>query len=226
MKTRLLLVSMIALMSTGSVFADPPAATTPSSVSIAANGTDVKLVLGQLFGQVHKNFVIEPNTYFALNLSLDKIDFDEALMIVLKIANLKSELQNGIYYISKAPAKKPTVDSSATNTPTTTIPTKPMGTLPKTVLTKKLTTRLAKIDIRELFTEITKQTGVTIEIDKSVPNYKLDAYLINTSLKYALDQITTAAGLEYRFTDTLSIQIIKAAAPAEETSRVSIVTGG
>jgi hypothetical protein len=214
---------MIALMSTGSVFADPPATTMPSSVSISATGTDVKLVLGQLFGQVHKNFVIEPNTYFALNLSLDKVDFDEALMIVLKIANLKSELQNGIYYISKAPAKKPTVDNSATTTPTTTVPAKPVGTLPKTVLTKKLTTRLAKIDIRELFTEITKQTGVTIEIDKSVPNYKLDAYLINTSLKYALDQITTAAGLEYKFTDTLSIQIIK---PAEETSRVSIVTGG
>ncbi len=217
---------MIALMGTGSVYADPPAVTTPTSVSIAAAGTDVKLVLGQLFAQVHKNFVIEPNIYFALNLSLDKVDFDEALMIVLKTANLKSELQNGIYYIGKAPAKKPTVDNSTTTTPTTTVPAKPAGTLPKTVLTKKLTTRLAKIDIRQLFSEITKQTGVTIEIDKSVPNYKLDAFLINTSLKYALDQITTAAGLEYKFTDTLSIQITKPAAPPEETSRVSIVTGG
>ena len=47
------------------------------------------------------------------------------------------------------------------------------------------------------------QAGIAIEVDPTVPGYKLDAYLINTSLKYALDQVTEAAGLKYRFLFTL-----------------------
>ncbi len=219
MKYRLLLASILLVACGALAPADPPATTVPITISVTAKGTDVKTILGDLFAQAHKNYVIQPETYFALHLTLDKVDFDEALMIIEKLANLKIELQNGIYYVGRAIKPKPTVDANHTLAPV-----KPAGTLPKTVLTKKLTTRSSKVDLRELFADISKQTGVVIEVEKSVPAYKLDAFLINTSLKYGLDEITQAAGLAYRFTDSLSIEIYKPAAPVE-SNRVLVVPG-
>lgn len=225
MKTRLLFVSLLVLACGALAQADPPtdSQVTPITVSIKAKGTDVKTVLGDLFTQAHKNYVIQPDTFFALHLALANVDFDEALMIVSKLANLKIELQNGIYYVSRI-KPKPSVDTATTTTPKVTVPPKLTGTLPKTVLAKKLTTRFAKTDMRQIFAEISKQTGVPIDFDKSVPAYKLDAILKNTSLRYALDQITEATGLAYRFTDTMSILIYKPA-PGDNQVRVAAPGG-
>lgn len=74
-------------------------------------------------------------------------------------------------------------------------------------LQKRLTTRLAMADIKDVFNEFAKQTGYTIELDPKVPAYKLDAYLIDTSLKYALDVVTEATKLEYVLTDKGTIRI-------------------
>lgn len=74
-------------------------------------------------------------------------------------------------------------------------------------LQKRLTTRMAMADIKDVFNEFAKQTGFTIELDPKVPAYKLDAYLINTSLKYALDVVTEATKLEYVLTDKGTIKI-------------------
>jgi hypothetical protein len=79
------------------------------------------------------------------------------------------------------------------------------GTLDKSVLAKRITTRLQKVDLRDLAATLTDQTGILIEIAPDVPAYKLDAYLLRTSLKYALDRVCRGAGLNYIFTDRNSI---------------------
>src|SRR4051812_35562885 len=76
-------------------------ATTPTSqISVKAKGDDVRSVLSDMFNQTKKNFVLAPGVRFVLYLSLDKVEFDEALEIICQQANLRVEIQNGIYYIS------------------------------------------------------------------------------------------------------------------------------
>ena len=195
------------------------------TVSVAAKGDDVRSVIHDLFKQSGKNYVLSPGVRFVLYLSLDKVSFDQALSIICKNANLKYELQKDIYYISiKAPVAEPKpvieekVEEVKPLAPVTTKlpaaktePVKPKGTLPTTVLAKRVTTRLQKKEIREVMQLLGKQAGVTIEIAEDVPAFKLDAFLINTSLKYALDEITRATKLKYRFTNELSIVIEKPA---------------
>jgi type II secretory pathway component GspD/PulD (secretin) len=190
------------------------------NVSVASRGNDVRYVIHDLFAQCKKNYVLDPSIRFTLYLQLNDVEFEEALMIVCKTADLQYDVQNGIFYISKKPkplAKpdlkineaKPTGSQhkSGPDPKVEAKPAQPRGTLPATVLAKRVNTRFDKIDLRELMAALGKQAGVTIEVDPKVPAFKLDAYLINTSLKYALDQITEAAGLRYRFTDRLSISI-------------------
>lgn len=169
-------------------------------VTISSKGQDVRNVLFDLFSQSKKSFVLEPNVRFVLYLALSGVQFDEALEIVCHTAGLKYELTNGIYYVSKgetAPAVKPVPE----------VEPKPKGKVPDTDLLKKVTTRMAKTDIRAVFAEFSKQTEVQIEVDKKVPAYKVDAYLIGTSLKYALDVVTRAAGLEIVKTDNMTLLI-------------------
>ena len=213
---------MLALSAVVAMAAAQGTATPAETVSINAKGDDVRSVIHDMFGQAHKNFVLSPGVRFVLYLSLDKVDFSQALTIVCKNANLKFEIQNGIYYISNNPPKpvepkpfepKPADEKSEPSkavTPPT--PAKvEKKTLPTTVLAKRVTTRFHKVDLREVMESFADQTGVTIEVADDVPAYKLDAFLINTSLKYALDRITEATKLEYRFTDHATIQLSKTA---------------
>ena len=203
---------------------------TKPTLSINAKGDDVRSVIHDLFKQSGKNYVLNPGVRFVLYLSLDKVSFDQALSIICKNANLKFELQKDIYYISNNPPKPPVIEEKPpveqskpileekVVAPKTTggkfpalkpEPEKPKGTLPTTVLAKRVTTRLQKREIREVMDLLAKQTGITIEISEDVPAFKLDAFLINTSLKFALDEITRATKLKYRFTDQLSIAVEK-----------------
>ena len=81
--------------------------------------------------------------------------------------------------------------------------------LPISVLDTKVTAKVRGGNIRKLLADFGKQANVKIEIGDEVPSYKIDAFLMKTSLKYALDKITDAAGLEYRFTENNSIAITK-----------------
>lgn len=194
-------------------------ATKPTLVTISSKGQDVRVVLHDMFKQAGKSFVLEPNVRFYLYLSLEGVEFEEALSLVCKTASLKTEIQNGIYFINKTPAPtptKPVVKAAFETKPAT------KGRLSETVLNKKITTRFDKIDIRLLLANITQQTGVQFEIAPEVPTFKLDAYLIGTSLKFALETICRATKLEYSFTDNLTIAITK----PEPKNRVSIVGGG
>lgn len=214
----------------------PPAAPEATKgVSISAKGDDVRGVLTDLFRQANKNFVLQPGINFALFLNLNDLPFDEALAIITTTASLRFEVQNDIYFIAKArPATVPPKTVTAARTePTTETQTAPRtatpaapsaGRLPEDVLKRRVTTRLKVTDLRVVLANLSVQTDVAIEIDGNVPAFRIDAFLIDTSLKFALDQITAAAGIRYRFTDNRSIRIFRDA-PKPETSRVTLSTG-
>lgn len=204
-KALLLALALVPLLVIGQ---DPPAvAKQPILVSIAAKGGDVRAVIADLFTQSKQNYVLQPGILSSIFLQLDKIEFEEALNIVCKQAQLQFEIQNGIYYI----AKKSTVIAPA-------IPPKPKGTLDSAALAHPITTKLVKTDIRLVFAEFGKQAKVAIEVDPSVPRYKLDAKLTALSLKSALDKVTEATGLKYRLTNNLSILVYK----PEDSNRIAI----
>lgn len=207
---------LCALLAAGPAFAQTTGTVPPPSnevqvnagsglVSIASRGKDVRDVLFDLFDQTKKNFVLETGVRFYLYLNLKEVAFDEALAIVLRNAELEFEVQNGIYYINKAkpnpPVPKPEVKVIKPQ------PVTPLGKLTDADLQKRVTTKLAMTDIRAVFGEFSKQTGIKIEVSSNVPQYKLDAFLNATSLKYALDVITQAADLVYTRTDMKTILI-------------------
>ncbi len=209
MKLKAILAATLAIAGTAAFAFDEKTVSpgqTQGNVTVASKGQDVRPVLFDLFGQANKSFVLEPDIHFVLYLSLKDVPFDEALAIVLKMANLESEKQNGIYFISKAKKAAPIPQPQGTVKP---LP-KPVGKLTAEEMKKSVSTKLAKTNIREVFLSFTTQTGIVIEVDSSVPEYKIDAYLMDTSIKYALDVITKAAKLTYTLTDNKSIRISKA----------------
>lgn len=175
-------------------------------ITIASRGKDVRDVLFDLFSQAKKSFVLEPDIRFMLYLSLNEVEFDEALAIILDLSSLESETQNGIVYIKKKAVAKPNPNPPADKKPPVT-PPKPLGKLTDDEIQKKLTTRFSLTDMRSVFKEFEKQTGIKIEVKENVPAYKIDAFLIDTSLKYALDVVTIAAGLKWSKTDNKTILI-------------------
>jgi type II secretory pathway component GspD/PulD (secretin) len=182
------------------------------TVSVSAKGLDVRSVLSDLFTQAKKSFVIEPNTHFALYLSLNDMEFEEALNLILKTASLKYQVQNGIYFITK--------DKGASAQFPQPVTEKSNGKLAPITLRKKLTIAFHKADIRTVFSELTGQTGVMIEVDAKVPNYKVDAVMKDVTLKYALQNICRPAGLTYRFTENLSLSIIQAPSPVSSLVKI------
>jgi len=186
------------------------APSTPPTVSVAAKGLDVRDVLSDLFNQSKKNFVLQPNIRFALYLSLTDMEFEEALQLICKTAGLSYELQNGIYFVSRA---------KSTFTPSPVVePAKPLGKIPFSDLRKKVTTTANKVDIRMLFKTLALQTGVTIDVNPKIPDYKLDATLKAVTLKFALETVCKAANLHYRLTDSMSIEIY----PSDPDSHVTL----
>lgn len=172
-------------------------------VTIAAKGRDVREVLYDLFNQSKKSFVLDQNVRTSLYLALSGVPFDEALEIVCHAANLKFEVNNGVYFLTRtAPQTVPSVEKQ----PVQASP-KPLGRLNDKDLQKRVTTKLAKADIRDVFAEFGKQAGITIEVDPRVPAYKVDAFLIGTSFKYAMDVVTKAAGLTYVRTENRTIKV-------------------
>ncbi|MBN9502110.1 MAG: hypothetical protein J0H02_10090 [Armatimonadetes bacterium] len=222
---------MLALVLAGLAMTSMAQQTTPATVSVNAKGDDVRSVIHDLFQQAGKNYVLKPGVRFVLYLSLDKVEFDEALTIICKNASLKYEVQNGIYHISNAPVKveepKPVIEEKKPEEKKpepkqpekVAPPAKFVKRLPTSILAKRITTRYSKTDLRKVMDTLADQSGAPIEVAKDVPAYKLDAFLINTSLKYALDQITKATKLEYHFTDegTILISPAKSAQSVRES---------
>jgi hypothetical protein len=74
---------------------------------------------------------------------------------------------------------------------------------------RRVTTRYNLVDIRDLFADLSRQTGVKIEVAAGVPAYKVKAFLINTSLRFAMDTVTKTARLKYSATDVGTILVTK-----------------
>jgi type II secretory pathway component GspD/PulD (secretin) len=193
-------------------------------ITVASKGQEVRTVLMSIFDQEKKQYVIEPNIHFAVFLSLEKADFHRALDIVCTLSGLQADLKDGIYFVHPGrnavvkPILSPAVSTPdlipsrapVVQIPTATIvskPVAPLGPVPAAALLKHVTTRLTKATIRTLFSDLSRQTGVKIVVDDKVPAYKLDAFLINTSLRYALNKITRAAGLTWKLPPNRTILI-------------------
>lgn len=189
--------------------AEPPVEISQDTgfVTISSRGLDIREVLFDLFDQAEKNFVLSPNVRHVLYLSLAGVKFEEALFIVCSTAGLDYEIANDVFYIGFAnvPVR---VSQPQTQQQAPRPEPQPTGRYTDRDLEAvRLTTRLSITDIREVFAEFESQTKIKIEVDTEVPNYKLDAFLIDTSLRYALDVVTRAAGLEWVKTDRKSILI-------------------
>lgn len=223
MTSKLLMLFTLATATVFAVAAEPPATENPpiveltesgvgrestGLVTIAARGTDVREVLFDLFDQEGKNFVLQPNIRFVLYLSLAGVEFDEALAIVCQLAELQYDVQNGIYFIGRRTGNAPVAPVQVIRDPEPApAPPRPTGRISEQELQARLTTRLARTDLREVIEEFTRQTGIKIEVADDVPRYAIDAFLINTSLKYSLDVITRAANLRYVLTDFRTVRI-------------------
>lgn len=208
---------------------DPPVVKTENGkVTITSRGKDVREVLYDLFYQSKKNFALLELSKTELYLNLSEIEFADALDVVARQANLKIEIVKEVYFISKkplvdpktTPSGQPTGAEPVAGTGTTpkvsgidpgTLGGQPPKAEPKTItdadLRKRLTTRHNMIDIRELFADFSRQTGVPIEVTAEVPAYKVKAFLIDTSLRFAMDTITKKAKLKYVRTDAGTLRV-------------------
>lgn len=220
-----LVLAVAAAFAAASAFADtksvdtPPKATATvttgagsGSISIHANGTDVRQVLHDLFLQVKQNYVIETAVRTPIYLSLDNVDFDEALAIVCHLAKLKADKQDAIFYVTtdvpKPKLQKTNSKTDAGNAASSSVVDDPIEPVTIKILqATRVSTRLPKTTLRKAFAALSKQSGIPISMTTSVPDYKLDAFLNQTSLKYALDHITAAAHLKYKIVNKAKIVV-------------------
>lgn len=179
-------------------------------VTIASKGGSVRDVLFDLFDQTKHNFVLEPNIHFILYLSLTGVEFEEALNIVCNVVKLDYTIDNGIYFVGKRKAGATDITVIKITDPEPQPQPKPKrGKLTNAEMNKHLTTRFSRTEITKVFEAMSEQTGIEIIVDKNVPLFRIDAYLIDTSLQYALDVISRAAGLKYTLTDDKQIHVSK-----------------
>lgn len=194
-----------------------------TKVSARAQGHELRDVLTQIFRQGKLSYVIEPTLRQPLYLQLEDKPLSEALELVCALGKVEWVERNGVIYVRNIVTKsapslpKIAAEQKATAAPTASkpegTPTAKAATRPQTVaptatavepnqvakaLDKRVTTRLSKANLKEVFGELSRQASVPIEIDADVPSLRLDAFLINTSLRYALIRITKATGLQYR----------------------------
>ena len=175
------------------------------TVRIKAKGDDLRVVLASMFEQTGQQYVVQTSARQGLYLSLDGVTLEYAIEVISEVADLEFEKKAGVWYVR---TKKPVIHTQAQGfAPVATVTAaKPDAT----VLEKKVSTKLTKTSIKDVFAAFAKQTGTTIVIDKDVPLYKLDAFMYNTSLRFALERICKAAGLKYELAPGKTVRIRKA----------------
>lgn len=201
------------------------------TIQIKSNGDDLRKVIASVFEQSKQQYVLETNIHQYLYMSLDAITFEKAVEILSNVADLKFEKKQGIWYINRrikmfipsmnAQKTASTKGTESKGSETKSTKTKqstaaqgfatpePKKTTSTMELNQKLSTRLTKTDIRDVFDEFSKQTKVEIVVDASVPHYKIDAFMFNTSLKFALERVCKAAGLKFTISGKI-VQVSKA----------------
>jgi len=170
------------------------------NVSISSRGNDVRTVLYDLFTQTGENFIIDVGLPYSLHLNLQNVPFGSAIDLICQSAGLTYRVQDGIYIFSKAQSSKPiakTVERVAGET------------LDAKMLSRKVNLNLEKVDLRTACAEMTRQTGVPIEIAQNVGSFRINALLTDTPLKSALQAITEPANLKYSLTNHGTVLISK-----------------
>ncbi len=208
-------IAAIALLPT-LVFAQTETTVESNLITTSAKGIDARIVLYDIFKQTQKNFVTEVGMNYPLYLNLCNVPFDEAITLICKMIGVTHRVENNVYIFFKPKAGAqnpyPILTMPGSQTPST---PKPLD--PKT-LDKKLTIRMEMQDLKTVVAEIGKQTGTTIELGPEVRKLKLNAFLINTSLRFALNSITQSAGLMYTLTDKGTILIFDPEAAKSKSS--------
>jgi type II secretory pathway component GspD/PulD (secretin) len=180
------------------------------TVRVKAKGDDLRVVLASIFEQTGQQYVVQTSARQGLYLSLDGVTLEYALEVIAEVADLEFEKKAGVWYVK---AKKPVIHTQAqpfSPTAPITSPTATVSKIDPLILDKKVSTKLTKTSIKDVFAAFGKQTGTTIVIDRAVPMYKIDAFMYNTSLKFALERICKAAGLKYELAPGKTVRIRKA----------------
>ncbi len=215
-----LAVAAVADTPAGQVHPSPTPAITQSEsplkakVTVLAKGDDVRSVLTNLFAQAKQQFVLAPNIRFVLYLSLDNMEFDRALTIVCAQAGLEAVKDDDVYFVrarEKSVAQKVAEKHAEVR--------KTLGPIPVSTLKHRISARYAKTDLKSVMDDLGRQANVKIDVSGEVPNYKIDAVLVNTSLRYALDMVCKAARLKYELTENQSIRVANL-----EDNRVSVAS--
>lgn len=174
------------------------------TVRVKAKGDDLRVVLASIFEQTGQQYVVQTSARQSLYLSLDGVTLDYAIEVLTEIADVEFEKKSGIWYVR---SKKPVVKTQAQGFAPVAMAAAKIDPL---ILDKKVSTKLTKTSLKDVFAAFAKQTGTTIVIDKTVPLYKIDAFMYNTSLKFALERICKAAGLKYELAPGKTVRIRKA----------------
>lgn len=231
MKLKLKIVVLLTVLAVQAVLAQenpaskPPAA--PILVNIQSAGLDVRSVLHDLFTKVGKSYVVGDVPFRPLYLSVNDQEFEKALSLVCDLCKIHYDIKENVYVFNKGPRNSgptapPAADrSTATTTTSNEHPTgttstvtsiqlppphskptaQPTGKLSMAVLQKSVTGNYNKCDFRQLIASLAKQSGITIELDPSIPKYALDFRINNTSLGWALNSLCTTLKLNIIFTD-------------------------
>lgn len=180
------------------------------TVRIKAKGDDLRKVISEMFEQTGQQYVIETSARQSLYMSLDGVTLEYAMEAISEVADVKFEKVQGVWRVrTKKPLAPVIVTSSGTAA-------QKFVEIPAPVkkvdyLLKKVNTKLERTSIRTVFAKFAEQSGVKIELAKDIPEYKIDAFMYNTSLKFALDRICKAASLKYDLsTDGKTVRIRKA----------------
>lgn len=200
MKRTLAIIAIAAWGIAASAQTQEPTENTPTIVTVNSNGLDVRSVLHQVFTQAKKNYIVDNGVFTRLYINLSEVTFETAIETICKNAALDYEIEGDLYRFFRPKQATAQVVQSAS------LPTV-NKVLDQSVLNKKINTRLDQVDIRKAIAEISKQAGVPIEVAPEVKALKVNAYLIETSLRYALNSITQAAKLTYVFTNKGTILI-------------------
>ena len=178
------------------------------TVRVKAKGDDLRVVLASIFEQTGQQYVVQTSARQGLYLSLDGVTLEYAIEVIAEVADLEFEKKAGVWYVrTKKPVVHTQAQGFAATAPVTTI-AKPK--IDPFILDKKVSTKLTKTSIKDVFAAFAKQTGTTITLDKNVPLYKIDAFMYDTSLKFALERICKAAGLKYELLPGKTVRISKA----------------
>jgi hypothetical protein len=177
------------------------------TVRVKAKGDDLRVVLASIFEQTGQQYVVQTSARQGLYLSLDGVTLEYAMEAIAEVADLEFEKKAGVWYVR---TKNPVVHTQAQGFATTPVTTIAKPKIDPLILEKKVSTKLTKTSIKDVFAAFAKQTGTTITLDKNVPLYKIDAFMYNTSLKFALERICKAAGLKYELLPGKTVRISKA----------------